>query len=162
MADCFLASLNFRTRGIRHQNFLGELTTVTNDQDAADARFSIRHGLADDGGVSFESVNFPTFFLRHQDFRLKLQQNSGDDLFKQDATFLWRPGLASMGDFSAADQCSFESINFPGLFIRHRDFHLFVEDSSVNPDTYAADATFGILLSPPKESDPNSLFPPWF
>ncbi len=160
MADCFLASINFRTRAIRHRDFLAELTEVTNDQDASDGRFSIRHGLADDAGVSFESVNFPNFFLRHQDFRLKLQQNSGDDLFKHDATFFWRPGLSSIGNHSAADQCSFESVNLPGLFIRHRDFHLFVEKSSVNPGSFNEDATFGILLAPP--SLDSGLLQPWF
>ncbi len=140
-----LVSVSFdQERVIRHSNFLAELTPVSSEQDAADAAFLIRPGLAIPGGVSFESVNFPNFFLRHQNFRLKLQQNSGDDLFKRDATFVWRTGLNpdAHSPTTITVPFSFESMNFPGLFIRHRDFHLFVENSSVNPASFNGDATF--------------------
>ena len=156
-----LVSVNFRDRVIRHSNFLAELTPISTDQDAADAAFFIRPGLIKPTVVSFESVNFPTFFLRHQDFRLKLQQNSGDDLFKNDASFIWRIGLSpqlppsSGGVVTNTVPFSFESFNFPGLFIRHRDFHLFVENSSVNPDSFNMDATFVVTaaasaITPPR------------
>jgi hypothetical protein len=96
-------------------------------------------GLADSQLVSFESVNYPGHYLRHQDFRLKLQKSDGSQLFRQDATFKLGPGLAD-GSWS-----SFESINYPGHFIRHRNFHLYLERG--NDDLFRKDSTFRI--SPP-------------
>src|SRR5262249_38132503 len=46
------------------------------DPDKADATFIMTPGINGMGGnsVSFTSVNFPGFWLRHQDFRLKLDK----------------------------------------------------------------------------------------
>lgn len=134
-----LGSFNFRNLFIRHRNFLGELTEVRTDLDKQDAEWHIVRGLADPSGVSLESANFPNHFLRHQDFRLKLHErpapNSPDDaLFREDATFFREPGLAN------SNGMSFRSVNFPDRYIRHRDFHLFVEPK--DSPNLAADATF--------------------
>jgi hypothetical protein len=138
-------------------NFLGELTPIVSDLDKNDGTFNVVPGLADNGCVSFESVNFPNHFLRHQLFRsshpphlveahIKLQERSAqvDQLFNADATFRVRQGL------SDATACSFVAFNFPDRFIRHRDFHLFVEPAD-NP----ADATFKVEpgLIPPAGDD---------
>jgi hypothetical protein len=91
-------------------------------------------GLADSRYVSFESLNYPGHYLRHQDFRLKLQKFDGSQLFRQDATFMMVPGLAD-GSWS-----SFESVNYPGHYIRHRNFHLYLEKGT--DDLFRKDATF--------------------
>ncbi|MBI1211196.1 MAG: hypothetical protein GC190_07015 [Alphaproteobacteria bacterium] len=65
---------------------------------------------------------------------VRLDQFSGDDLFRQDASFYVRPGLA---DGSLA---SFESVNYPGYYLRHRNFHLFLEQGS--DELFRSDATF--------------------
>jgi hypothetical protein len=133
-------SLDFPDRFIRHINFLGELTPIVSDLDKKDASFEIVPGLADGSFVSFRSLNIPDHFLRHQDFRLKLHPiehlpnpNPGTfgpgpivPSFAQDATFILQFGLA---DPTAS---SFECLNFRGRFIRHRDFHLFVEPATDN------------------------------
>ena len=93
--------------------------------------------LADAVLVSFESADHPGHFLRHQSFRLKLHKDSGDELFKKDATFRVVPGLAD------AALVSFESFNYPGYFIRHRDLHLYVEKGS--DDLFRKDATFSFI-----------------
>jgi hypothetical protein len=134
-----LRSSNQPTRYIRHQgSSLGELAEVTNDLDRQDATFWRMPGLADaGGGYSFQSVNFPGHYLRHQDSRLKLTPEAGpksDAAIKPDGTFYSREGLA---DLRAT---SLESYSAPGRFIRHRDFHLYVE--SGDSELYRGDATF--------------------
>jgi Alpha-L-arabinofuranosidase B (ABFB) domain len=138
-------SVNFPDRFIRHRNFLSELEPVVSDLDKRDASFRTIAGLSIQGGgaVSWESVNFPNHFLRHQDFRLKLQPrpplgSSELDLFDQDATFFIIPGFA---DNSKA---SFRSRNFTNRFLRHRDFHLFLDELDLSRDIDRKDATFQI------------------
>ena len=144
-----LESLNFPGRFIRHQNFLGELTPVQNELDRNDATFECQNDLRAGVPVSFRPVNFPAFVLRHQNFRIRLNEfNPGlappdaapespeMALLRQDSTFIVRQGLADPNAFS------FESSNFPGRFIRHRDFHLFVELAAAGGDLGKKDATF--------------------
>ena len=132
-------SHNYRSHFIRHANFLGEITPISSDLDRKDSTFRMVAGLADSRYVSFESVNYPGHYLRHQDFRLKLQNFDGSQLFRQDATFKMGHGLAD-GSWS-----SFESVNYPGHYIRHKNFHLYLERGS--DDLFRRDSTFRV--SPP-------------
>ena len=130
---------------IRHRNFLGELTKL--DEGPIDdfgfmleQRDPTRRNL-----VSFSSVNFPGKYLRHSNFRIRLDDIppvTGNHatlfLFLQDSSFFQVPGLANPKGFS------FQSINYPDRFLRHRDFDLFVEPA--NSPNLAADATF--LMEP--------------
>ena len=110
-------SVNFPGLYIRHAYSLGELTRINTPLDRADATFLVRPALSGPpGAVSFESVNYPNHFLRHQNFRVKLHQGDGSDLFNKDASFIPRAGVAG--------GISYESVNFPGRFLRHRDYHL--------------------------------------
>ncbi|WP_051807856.1 arabinofuranosidase catalytic domain-containing protein [Actinoplanes subtropicus] len=79
--------------------------------DKKDATFVETAGLADASCVSFESVNKPGSYLRHQNFQLHLQPNDGSTLFQQDATFCPQAGNSGQGT-------SFQSVNFPGRFLR--------------------------------------------
>jgi hypothetical protein len=100
--------------------------------------------------VSLRSMNFGVHYLRHQDFRLKLEasRNTNDEQtarqFRQDAMFFIefggiRPlGGASRHGFRRVS-CSF---NFPDRFIRRRDFHLFVEGGT--GDAFFGDRSFHI------------------
>lgn len=142
MATISLRSINFSDRFIRHIDFSGELTPIVSELDKNDATFEMVPGLADDKLVSFRAVNRPTYYLRHQGFRLKLQEDfiplggTRDRVFAEDTTFIWRPGNS---DVTAA---SFASFNFPNRFIRHREFHLFIEP--LNDDISSQDSTFKI------------------
>lgn len=64
------------------------------------------------GFISFESVNYPSSFLRHAGFRCWLHRRDGSGLFNDDSTFRVIPALN--GD---PTMVSFESSNFPGHFI---------------------------------------------
>jgi hypothetical protein len=76
---------------LRHRDFrarVDRLSSASRPLDRADATFTVRAGLADAAGcVSLESVNYPGFFLRHQNFALFLQRNDHGKLFTADATF---------------------------------------------------------------------------
>jgi hypothetical protein len=150
MSHVSLQSVNYPDRFIRHQNFLGELTPIHSDLDRHDGTFDFQ--TSSDGKVTLAAINFDWFFLRHQDFRLKLQRDPlqfgpgepgsfipGDplpveQLFLADSTFFLVPGLADPTGIS------FRSVNYPDRFIRHRDFHLFLEP--INDDLGRRDATF--------------------
>jgi hypothetical protein len=128
---------------LRHKDFLGELTTVDTDLDRNDATFDIVPGLADPNLISFAAVNanFPGFYLRHQDFRLKLHgQPPGPPLgggepsheyklFNSDATFIIRQGLF---DPTLVSFETFTRFSDTPRFIRHRDFHFFVDPPDAN------------------------------
>lgn len=147
-----LKSFNFQDRYIRHRNFLGELTPIVSDLDKKDATFSISNDATPGTFAVIRSNNFPGRVLRHQDFRMKLHEyNPGlaspnpppetpeQKLLREDSTFKVVRGLAD------SSGVSFESVNHPGRFIRHRDFHLYLEPADT--DLARRDATF--LLSPP-------------
>ncbi|MDD4964623.1 MAG: AbfB domain-containing protein [Gallionella sp.] len=139
-----LKSVNYTDRYVRHRNYMGELTPVASDGDKKDASFITRSGLAG-MGVSFESVNFPGYFLRHQNFEIKLHQREESDLYKKDATFIDERGLAGKGR-------SFESVNFPGFYLRHCDFRMFIDNNrhgnaACNPSesVFEADVSFDVI-----------------
>jgi hypothetical protein len=126
-----LASLNVTTPGftdryLRHQNSVGvtsSLSSTSDDVSRKDASFWIRPGLASATCVSFESRNFPGSFLRHFNFRVRLDARDGTATFNQDATFCPRTGLSGTGT-------SFESFNLTGRFIRHINAEVWVAQSN--------------------------------
>ena len=132
-----LQSYNNPDQFIRHRDFLGEVTTISSDLDKKDATFKIVSGLADSKYISFESVNYPKYYLRHESFRINLHEYSGDELFKKDATFKKVAGLAE------SSWSSFESYNYPGYYIRQKDYQLYIEEGS--DDLFQKDATFKIV-----------------
>jgi hypothetical protein len=75
--------------------------------------------------------------LRHQDFRLRLSAIGprSPAPARADATFVLRRGLAD------ARCVSLESVNFPGRFVRHRNFVAVLQPREPSR-VFAADATF--------------------
>jgi Alpha-L-arabinofuranosidase B (ABFB) domain len=145
-------SFNFPTRWIRHQNFLGELTELqgapgSNSLDHQDATFYIFGGTPNFGShVHLQAINNMDHVLRHKDFRIRLDPFIGvlhggnetpeNKQLRDDCTFILHRGLAN----PALNFVSFESFNFLGRFIRHRDRHLFLEPA--DSDLAKTDATF--------------------
>ncbi|MFG2730639.1 glycoside hydrolase family 43 protein [Streptomyces canus] len=78
-----------------------------------------------------QSYNFQDRYVRHTNFDVRIDQN----ITGPDAQFRLRPGLAGSGTVS------FESVNYPGHFLRHSDydFQLAYNDGTTQ---FAADATF--------------------
>jgi non-reducing end alpha-L-arabinofuranosidase len=95
--------------------------------DKQDATFVEAAGLANPACVSFEAVNRPGSYLRHQNFQFHLHPNDGSALFSQDATFCPVPGNGGQG-------MSFQSVNFPTRYIRVFDNVVYLaSDGGTNP-----------------------------
>ncbi|SDP22344.1 Alpha-L-arabinofuranosidase B (ABFB) domain-containing protein [Streptomyces sp. cf386] len=129
-----LQSYNFQDRYVRHTNFDVRIDPSVSPAD--DARFRLRTGLAGSGTVSFESVNFPGYFLRHDGSDFQLAYYDGTTAFAADATFHQVAGLAD-GSWS-----SFRSYNHPDRYIRHYAYQLKLDP--VTTATARADATFRV------------------
>jgi hypothetical protein len=126
---------------IRHNNFLGELSREVVGREREFDFKLVDRGRDPKGRrlVTLRSVFPERHSLRHRGFRLRLEKSSGpaDQRFREDSTFFLEPGLAAPDDHNAV---SFRSFNFPDRYIRHRDFHLFVEPA--DSANLAPDATF--------------------
>jgi hypothetical protein len=126
-----LQSFNFQDRYVRHADF-----DVRIDQNITgpDAQFRPRPGLAGSGTVSFESVNYPGYFLRHSNYDFQLAYNDGTTQFAEDATFRQVAGLAD------SSWSSFQSYNHPDRYIRHFGYQLRLDP--ITTATGRGDATF--------------------
>jgi len=102
-----------------------------------DSSFKIVRGL-DGKGISFESVNYPGHFLRRnrKNWNLDLNSNDQSSLFKKDASFMVRKALDDK-----AGAVSFESINYPGYYIAHLGFRVFIRKFQ-NTALYKHDASW--------------------
>ncbi|WP_432839122.1 AbfB domain-containing protein [Dactylosporangium sp. CA-092794] len=106
-------------RYARHQNGLGYTEVVTSASDALlknDATWRIVPGLAG-GCYSLQSRNYPTYYLRHQNGRVKISQDDGTALTRADATWCGR---------SAPGGVRLASWNFPGSYLRHINSELWL------------------------------------
>ncbi len=92
-------------------------------------------GLAGGDSWSFESVNFPGYFLRHLDYRMILAIKANDKDFKESASFREVPAL------NGRNGVSYRSFNYPTSYIRHRDNKIWCEDPD-GTDLFKNDATW--------------------
>jgi len=100
--------------------------------------FLIRSGLHGNGGISFESKTFPGRYIRHRDFLCWLETDDGSELFEKDATFLVKEPLV-VDDTTGF--VSYESINYPGFYLRHQNFRLKLSEGD-GSDLFRNDATW--------------------
>ncbi|MFF7161259.1 glycoside hydrolase family 43 protein [Streptomyces sp. NPDC008086] len=126
-----LQSFNFQDRYVRHSNFDVRIDQNVTDDDA---KFRPRPGLVGSGTISFESVNFPGYYLRSDGSDFQLVHNDGTTQFAEDATFRQVAGLADSA------WSSFQSYNHPDRYIRHYAFQLKLE--TITTATGRSDATF--------------------
>ncbi|MGZ3146427.1 glycoside hydrolase family 43 protein [Lentzea chajnantorensis] len=127
-----LQSFNFQDRYVRHADF--DVRIDANVSPAQDAQFRIMPGLADPSAVSFQSVNYPGYYLRHVNYDFVLAPLDGTTQFAADATFRQVAGLAS------SSWSSFQSYNHPDRYIRHYAYLLKLEQ--ITTATARSDATF--------------------
>ncbi|MGH1396316.1 MAG: AbfB domain-containing protein [Trichormus sp.] len=138
-----IQSLNYPSYYVGETTSLGYIKQVNANSSAVDKNsttYKIVPGLANQQCVSFESVNVAGTFLRHQGYRLKLNQNDNTELFKADATFCPKTGLA---DTTAV---SFASFNFPNYYLRHRNYELWI-DPQATSSIYKQDASFKFVTA---------------
>ncbi|MGW5609171.1 glycoside hydrolase family 43 protein [Streptomyces sp. NPDC003753] len=129
-----LQSYNFQDRYVRHTDF--DVRIDPNVSPVEDSRFRLRTGLTGSGTVSFESVNYPGYFLRHSNYDFQLVHNDGTAQFAADATFRQVAGLAD------PTWSSFQSYNYPDRYIRHYAYELRLDP--ITTTTARSDATFRV------------------
>ena len=82
---------------LRHFNNLLDLEAVDGARNPEkfddDATFYLRDSKFFPGFYSFESVNFPEHFIRHQGYRLKISSLEKTELYQNDASFKAYDGL---------------------------------------------------------------------
>jgi hypothetical protein len=133
----------FTDRYLRHRDGLARTDVVTSTSDGllkGDSTFVIRRGLADPTCYSLESRNLPGNFLRHADFRVRLNTNDNTDLFRRDATFCAQPGNGGV---------RLESVNELGTNIRHYAEEVWVASNGGahtydNPASYNQDVSWAV------------------
>jgi hypothetical protein len=131
-----IQSYNFQDRYVRHVNL--DVRIDPNVSPAQDAQFRLVPGLANNSGyISFESVNYPGYYLRHYAYDFVLAPNDGTATFAADATFRRVAGLANSG------WSSFQSYNFPDRHIRHSNYLLRLDP--ITDATGRNDATFRVV-----------------
>ncbi|WP_256974957.1 AbfB domain-containing protein [Paenibacillus amylolyticus] len=117
---------------IRHYNYQARINA--NVSPAEDAQFRIVPGLSNATGISFESMNYPGYFLRNNNGNITLVKNDGSTTFRNDATFKRVNGLAN------ASWTSYTSFSNPNLYLRHYNNVLKLEAVVTALDK--SDATF--------------------
>jgi len=134
----------YTDRYLRHMNSLA-YTEVVNAGSSAllknDATYTVRAGLAG-SCYSFESVNFPGQYLRHQASRVRNSPDDGSALMRADATWCARSGLTGGG-------VSLESYNFRGSYLRHHNSEVWLSNGAGGaaynaPGLWTADSTWNI------------------
>jgi hypothetical protein len=132
-------------RYLRHMNSLAYTEVVTASSPALlknDATYTIRAGLANAACYSFESVNFPGQYLRHQNSRVRNSPNDGTALMRADATWCARSGLSGSG-------VSLESYNFRGSYMRHFNAEVWLSNGAGGaayntPTLWTVDSTWTV------------------
>ncbi|WBB99820.1 AbfB domain-containing protein [Solwaraspora sp. WMMA2080] len=127
-----LEPVNLPGRRVRHFEFEGRVDVV-DQRGKADAAFVVRRGLAKSSCISLESVNFPGYYLRHQNFRFYLHRIDGSALFRADATFCPVAGLTGQ-------HTSLRSYNYPDRYLHHDGRYLKL--SEIGRGANASYATF--------------------
>jgi GH43 family beta-xylosidase len=150
-----LESVNYPGRYARHLNSLGQLEAVAAASAAQvklDATFTVVNGLASPSCYSFQTKG--GLFLRHRDYRLRVDANTGDATFRGDATFCAVDG-------SVAGSVSLVSYNYPARRIRHRDFALWL-DAYQDTAAFRADSSFRLTTPWAPKTAANPVLPGLF
>jgi hypothetical protein len=132
-------SFNFPGEYMRHKEFKGIKSKVNVEEERTAATYLAVKGLVgnkcgSDLSVSFEAINYAGYYLRHQNSRLIISLPETNDLFKNDATFCLRHGLAD------AKYSSLESVNIKNFFITHINGELWIRKGT--DKLFKEDATF--------------------
>jgi hypothetical protein len=95
---------------VTHEQFRAVVSRIgsgSSTRQKLDTRFVVRKGLANSECLSFESVGYPGYYLRHQNWILRLHRRDRTRLFDEDVTF-----CAKSTQGGAA--FTLESLNYPG------------------------------------------------
>ncbi|WP_037668503.1 AbfB domain-containing protein [Streptomyces griseus] len=112
-----------------------KLAAVSSGAARQDVTFALVKGLANGACYSFATTDGG--YLRHRNFVLRAEHDDGSSLFEQDATFCPR-----VSPYSGATML--ESVNYPGRFLRHKDFQIRLDPYQYY-GPYAGDSAFRLV-----------------
>ncbi|BAQ47088.1 MULTISPECIES: AbfB domain-containing protein [Methylobacterium] len=135
-----LQASNYTTSYLANVGGTARLVVPASAADRQQATFRLMPGLAGQG-VSFQSSTASGQYLRHQNFQIYQQANDGGDVFKRGATFTPRAGLAGNCGCNTGPCTSYESIDWPGYYLRHQNFSFYIAQSD-GGDLFKQDASF--------------------
>jgi hypothetical protein len=148
-----LRSVNFPDRYVQSQGEQVVIGTVATSTERANATFIRVAGLAGGNSVSFQSLVNPDYYLRHQNYLLKLQENDRSGLFSRDASFVER----DRNDLNSSRMAhSYEAVNFPGFFLRHQNFVLKLQKYDPRDRLFDQDSSFELLPGLASTPGPNT------
>ncbi|QIW96346.1 hypothetical protein AMS68_001864 [Peltaster fructicola] len=135
----------YTTRYIAHNGSTVDTQVVSSSSSTAvkqSASWNVRTGLGNSNCWSFESVDTPGSFIRHDGFHLLLNGNDGSKQFYEDATFCTQAGLTGSGD-------SIRSWSYPARYFRHYANVAYVASQGGpnffdSANSYAPDVTYTI------------------
>ena len=149
-----LQASNYTGSYLTAVNGTARLVTPANATDRQQATFRMVPGLAGQG-VSFASATSANQYLRHQNNQILQQTSDGGDVFKRGASFLQHAFLAGTCGCTTGTCSSYESVDWPGYYVRHRNFSFYI-DKLDGSDGFKQDASF--CAAPPQ--DPSVAGPP--
>ena len=133
-----LKSASDPSRSLRHFNSLGFTEVASGSSPELlkkDASWNVVPGLADADCLSFEAINVPGSFLRHQNFRLRIDPLDVNGSFREDATFCARAALDGSGGLSL------EAKNRPGQYVHRRGNEVWI-DALSDTASFRSDASW--------------------
>lgn len=130
-------SKNYPNHFFRHQNWkLYKHEYDSSELYQLDSSFDIIAGVAGQG-ISLRSVNYPAHFIGHRKGDCLIRSSDGTRTFKEDVSWIPRPGLADPDD-----GVSFESVNYPGHYLRHRNTKQLRRDANDASDVFKEESTW--------------------
>ncbi|KAF2772233.1 putative fungal alpha-L-arabinofuranosidase [Teratosphaeria nubilosa] len=139
----------YDTRYITHDGGTVETAVVTSSNSSAAkeaASWKVVTGLGNSACYSFESVDTPGSYIRHQAFVLKLDASDGSKQFKEDATFCPQTPLSSGGTHSI------RAWGYPTRYFRHYHNAMYVATNGGvqefdNPASYNDGVSYEVTSS---------------
>lgn len=130
----------YTTRYLAHTGTTVNTQVVSSSSTTAlkqQASWTVRTGLGNSACYSFESVDTPGSYIRHNNFVLYVNANDGTKQFYEDATFCSQAGLDGQGDTLRAwgyPTCFIRHFNNLGYAARNGGVHMFDATASFNDD----------------------------
>ena len=138
-------SVNFPNHFIRHRNsecWLDEYgANGGDDLFNADSSFKVVDGISGvDKGVSFQSQNFPDYYLTHKDGLIRIENMISDPTLVDDATWIV---IESLWPDETGDTFSLSYPTNQNAFIRHANYRLQMHENDQS-DLFKQDASFNV------------------
>ncbi|WP_163836709.1 AbfB domain-containing protein [Spartinivicinus ruber] len=135
-----IKSQNYPGMCLKHENFKMYLRAC--DYNSNDFKFEVVPGLLDgDTKISFESVSHRGYYLRHSNFKIRMDSlatSTDKTQLKADASF-W-----AVDSYADESKFAFRVPFFDNLYIRHKNFEFIIDNVQSELDTL--DTSFEFIV----------------